>query len=144
VHLLAATVWVGGMATMVAAVRPSLPLIEAPPQRVRFIAAVFARMFAAVAVAIVLLFASGLSLVALSGGFGALHWGVHAMLAIALVMAAIFAWIRFGPYARLLRVVDAQQWPAAAESLGAIRRLIGVNLALGVLVFAVATLGRAL
>jgi uncharacterized membrane protein len=144
VHLLAAASWVGGMATMVSAVRPSLPLIEAPPQRVRFIAAVFARLFAAVAVAIVLLFASGLALVASSGGFAVVHWGVHAMLAIALVMAAIFAWIRFGPFARLRRVVEAQQWPAAAEPLGAIRRLIGVNLGLGVLVFAFATLGRAL
>lgn len=141
-HLIAAAVWVGGMATMVVAVRPALPLIEAPPQRVRFALAVFARLFAAVAVAIVVLFASGLLLVLGHGGFGRVHWSVHAMAGLAVVMAAIFAAIRFGPYARLRRAVAAQQWPAGAEALWLIRRLVGVNLVLGVLVFGVATIGR--
>lgn len=143
-HLIAAALWIGGMATMVVAVRPALPLIEAPPQRVRYVAAVFGRLFAAVAVAIAVLFASGLLIVIGSGGFGRVHWSVHAMFAVALLMAAIFAAIRFGPYARLRRVVQAQQWSAAAEPLGSIRRLIGVNLVLGLSVFALATLGRAI
>ena len=143
IHLLAASLWVGGMATMLWAVRPALPLIEAPPQRVGFAAAVFARLFALVTVAIVLLFASGLAMVGLAGGFGRVGWNVHAMLAVALVMAAVFAAIRFGPYARLRRAVQAQQWAAGGEQLGAIRRLVGLNLALGVIVFALATLGRA-
>ena len=142
IHLLAAALWVGGMATMVFAVRPSLAQIDAPPLRVRFMAAVFARLFAAVAVAIVLLFASGLALVASAGGWGAAHWSVHAMLAIALVMAAIFVVIRFGPFAQLQRAVAAAEWPAGADRLAAIRRLVAANLVLGVVVFAVATLGR--
>jgi uncharacterized membrane protein len=143
IHLLAAAMWVGGMATMTFAVRPALPLIDAPPQRVRFVAAVFARLFAAVAVSIVLLFASGLAIVMGAGGLGRVHWSVHAMLAVALVMAAIFGLIRFGPFARLRRAIEAQQWPLGAAQIASIRRLIGINLALGVLVFALATLGRA-
>jgi uncharacterized membrane protein len=142
VHLLAATLWVGGMATMVIVVRPALAQIEAPPSRVRFMAAVFARLFAAVAVAIVLLFASGLWLVASAGGWGAAHWSVHAMSGLALVMAGVFAVIRFGPFAQLRRAVAAAEWPAGAERLAAIRRLVAVNLVLGLVVFAVATLGR--
>jgi uncharacterized membrane protein len=142
-HLSAAALWIGGMATMVVAVRPALPLIEAPPQRVRYIAAVFGRLFAAVAVAIAVLFASGLLIVVGSGGFARAPWSVHAMFAVALVMAGIFAAIRFGPYARLCRAVRGEQWAGAAAPLAAIRRLIGVNLVLGVLVFAVATMGRA-
>lgn len=142
-HLLGAAVWIGGMVTMVGAVRPALPLIEAPPQRVRFAAAVFARLFAAVAAAIVVLFGSGLALVVGAGGFARVHWSVHAMLAVALVMAAVFALIRWGPYARLRAAVQAGQWAAGAEQLWAIRRLIGVNLVLGVSVFGLATVGRA-
>lgn len=143
VHLLAATMWIGGMATMLLVVRPALPLIEAPPQRVGFATAVVARLLAAVAVAIVLLFGSGLTMVGRAGGFGRVGWNVHAMLGVALVMAAVFVAIRFGPYARLRRAVQAQQWPAGAQALNAIRRLVGVNLVLGVIVFALATLGRA-
>ena len=142
-HLLAAALWVGGMATMVLAVRPSLPLIEAPPQRVAFMAAVFARLFAAVAVAIVALFASGLALVAHAGGWAAMHWSVHAMAALAIVMAAIFVFIRFGPFAALRRAIAGAEWPAGAKCLATIRTLVATNLALGVAVFAVATLGRA-
>ena len=142
-HLLGAAMWIGGMATMLLAVRPSLPLIEAPPQRVAFMAAVFARLFAAVAAAIVLLFASGLGLVALRGGWAAAHWSVHAMAALAVLMAAIFVAIRFGPFAALRRAVAAAAWPAGAKCLATIRTLVAVNLALGVAVFAVATLGRA-
>lgn len=143
IHLLAAALWIGGMATMLFAVRPSLPLVEAPPQRVAFMAAVFARLFALVAGAIVLLFASGLALVARSGGWAAAHWSVHAMATLAIVMAVVFAVIRYGPFAALRRAVAAAQWPAGAACLGRIRTLVAVNLALGVLVFAVATVGRA-
>lgn len=141
IHLLAAAMWIGGMATMLLAVRPSLPLIEAPPQRVAFMAAVFARLFAAVAAAIVLLFASGLGLVARSGGWAAAHWSVHAMATLAIVMAAVFAFIRFGPFAALRRAVAQAQWPAGAKCLTTIRTLVAVNLALGLAVFAIATLG---
>jgi uncharacterized membrane protein len=143
IHLLAAAGWIGGMATMLFAVRPSLPLIEAPPQRVAYMAAVFARLFAAVAVAIVLLFASGLGLVAGAGGWAAAHWSVHVMATLAIVMAVVFGVIRFGPFAALRRAVAAAQWPVGAACLGRIRTLVALNLAIGVLVFAVATLGRA-
>ncbi len=143
VHLLAAAVWIGGMATMLFAVRPSLALIEVPPQRIAFMAAVFARLFALVTLAIVLLFASGLALVAHAGGWVAAHWSVPAMAALAVVMAAVFAVIRWGPFAALRRAVAAARWPDGAARLAAIRTLVAVNLGLGVLVFVVATLGRA-
>ena len=142
IHLLAAAVWIGGMATMLFAVRPALPLVEAPPQRVAFMAAAFTRLFALVAIAIVLLFASGLGLVAGAGGWAAAHWSVHAMATLALVMAGVFVVIRYGPFAALRRAVAAAQWPAGAACLGRIRVLVAVNLALGVAVFAVATVGR--
>ena len=88
------------------------------------------------------LLASGLGMVGLAGGFGRVHWSVHAMMAIGLVMMAVFLHLRFAPYPRLRRAVAAREWPAAATQLGTVRRLVEVNLALGVVVFALAVVGR--
>ena len=85
-----------------------------------------------------------LLLVWAGGGFGQVHWRVHAMLALGLVMMALFLHLRFAPYPRLVRAVAAREWPVAAANLNLIRRLVVTNLALGVLVFALAVVGRAL
>jgi len=59
-------------------------------------------------------------------------------------MTALFLHIRFAPYPRLQRAVAAKEWPVAAAQLGSIRKLVAVNLTLGVVVFALAVVGRAL
>jgi uncharacterized membrane protein len=66
------------------------------------------------------------------------------MFTLGLVMMALFLHIRFAPYARLQRAVVARDWPVAAAQLGSIRKLVAVNLTLGVVVFALAVIGRAL
>jgi uncharacterized membrane protein len=71
-----------------------------------------------------------------------LDWTIMATLGI--LMMAIFGHIRFGLYPRLQRGVAAGEWPAAGAALARIRLLVGVNLVLGVLVFAAALPGRAL
>ncbi|VTU18607.1 putative integral membrane protein [Variovorax sp. PBS-H4] len=143
-HLLSAAFWVGGMAVMHFAVRPSAVAVLQPPLRLPMMAQSLSRFFVGVAVAIVLLLASGLGMVWLAGGFARVHWSVHAMLAFGLVMMAVFLHIRFGPYPRLLRAVASREWPVAAAQLDMIRRLVELNLALGVAVFALAIVGRAL
>ena len=82
-------------------------------------------------------------MIMLGGGFAAMHWSVHAMFAVGLLMMAIFGHIRFGPYRRLMRAVAAREWPKAAPQLNTIRMLVALNLALGVGVFVVAVVGRA-
>jgi len=142
-HLLAAAAWIGGMFTMLFAVRPALAQIDTPPLRLRVMVALLERLFAAVAVAIGVLLASGYAVVVLAGGWGAVRWNVHAMSGIALLMIVIFGYIRLGPFAQLRRAVAAAEWPAGAGRLALIRKLIALNLALGTAVFAVATIGRA-
>jgi uncharacterized membrane protein len=142
-HLVAAAWWVGGMAAMHLAVRPAAVATLEPPLRLPFLAAALARFFVGVSTAIAVLLASGLLMVALTGGFARVHWSVHAMLALGLLMMALFLHLRFAPYPRLRRAVAAREWPLAAASLNLIRRLVALNLALGVLVFALAVLGRA-
>jgi uncharacterized membrane protein len=142
-HLLAAALWVGGMATIVLAVRPAaMQVLEAPPLRLQLLAATLARFFTLVQIAIVVLLATGLLMFSLLGGRA--HWSVHAMLASGLLMMALFAHIRWALFPRLQRALAEQAWPLAGAALNAIRPLVNINLALGCAVFGIATLGRAL
>lgn len=143
-HLLAAAFWVGGMATMHFAVRPAAVAHLEPPLRLPFMAAALSRFFVGVSTAIGVLLATGLLLVWSSGGFARVHWSVHAMFTLGLVMMALFLHLRFAPYPRLVRAVAAREWPVAAANLNTIRQLVVTNLALGVGVFALAVVGRAL
>lgn len=141
-HLLAATWWVGGMAVMHFAVRPAAAELLEPPQRLPFMAAALRRFFAGASVAVALLLASGLALIALRGGFGLLHWSVHAMAAIGVLMTGVYAHIGLGLYPRLTQAVTARAWPAAAAQLNLIRQRVALNLALGTLVYVLALAGR--
>ena len=143
-HLLAAALWVGGMATFHFAVRPAAVESLEPPQRLRMLCGALGRFFRWVIAAIVLLLATGLALVQLAGGMGAMHWHVHAMLGIAVVMILIFGVVRWHHYPVLAEKVAASDWKAAAPALAGIRQLVFINLWLGVAVFVVAVVGRAL
>ena len=143
-HLLAAALWVGGMATLHFAVRPAAVAALEPPLRLPFMAEALGRFFGWVSAAVVLLLATGFAMIWLAGGFAQVHWSVHVMLALGLVMMALYGHVRFGAYPHLARHAAAREWPAAAARLATIRRLVAVNLALGVAVFGVAVVGRAL
>ncbi len=142
-HLLAATLWVGGMWVMHVAVRPAAVASLGPPLRLPFMAATLKRFFAWVSAAIGVLLLSGLAMIWMAGGFGVMHWSVHAMFALGLLMMAIFGHIRFGPFKRLQRAVAAHDWPAAAPQMNQIRQLVALNLLLGIVVFVLAVVGRA-
>lgn len=142
-HLLAAALWVGGMATIQLAVRPAAAATLPPPQRLPFMAAALSKLFEWVGWAIVLLLLSGLAMIWIAGGFAIVHWGVHAMLTVALVMMVVYAVIRWRLHPALLQAVAASDWPKAAAALDRVRQWVEVNLMLGVLVFAVATVARA-
>jgi uncharacterized membrane protein len=144
VHLLAATFWVGGMACMHFAVRPAAVARLDPPQRLPFMTAALARFFTGVTVTVVVILVTGLAMIFGRGGFGAAHWSVHAMFTLGLVMMAVFGHIRWAVYPRLQRAVDSSEWKAAAPVLDGIRRLVALNLVLGVVVYGIATVGRVL
>lgn len=143
-HLLAATLWVGGMAVMHFAVRPAAVRTLEPPLRLPFMAAALGHFFAAVSVAVIVLLASGLAMIMLAGGFAAAHWSVHLMFGVGLVMMAVYGHIRFAAYPRLQQAVAARTWPQAAAQLGAIRIRVALNLLLGTLVFVLAVVARVL
>jgi uncharacterized membrane protein len=143
IHLLSATFWVGGMATMHFAVRPAAVATLEPPLRLRTMAAALRRLFVGVDAAITLLFVSGVTMILLTSGFRSVHWRIEAMMGIAIVMAGIYVYIRASVFKALRRAVEESAWPVAAARLNTVRKLVSLNLVLGVVVFGVAIVGRA-
>ena len=141
VHLLGAVLWVGGMAFAHFALRPAAAEVLEPPQRLPLLAATLGRFFRLVGVAVPLILLTGVALLG-RVGLAAAPPAWHAMLALGLVMAGIFAFIVTVPYPRLKRHVAAREWPAAGAAMAVIRRWVGVNLVLGTLTLAAAVWGR--
>ena len=134
VHVLCAVVWVGGMFFAYVILRPSLAVLE-PPQRLALHGQIFRRFFLIIWHVMPLLVLTGLVMIfGELGGMAALRWNVNVMLLLGLVMAAIFLAIFFGPY-RTFRTAPGP------VPLDAIRKLIGINLVLGLLTGAIAVLG---
>lgn len=142
-HVAGAAFWVGGMATLHFAVRPAAAAMLEPPVRLPFMAAALARFLRGVDVALAAVWVSGMAMFMAIGGFRGAHWRIHAMFTLALVMTLVYAVVRGRAFPALRRAAAAQQWPQAAASLGTVRQLVAVNLALGTAVFAVALVGRA-
>jgi uncharacterized membrane protein len=140
-HVAAAVAWVGGMFFAYQCLRPAAAQLLEPPERLRLWCAVFGRFFPWVWAAIVVLPATGLSMM-LAVGMGAapLHWRL--MMLTGLVMIAIFLAVFLVPYRRLQRAVAAEDWKSGGAALARIRQLVGLNLLLGVLTIAIATAGR--
>ena len=140
-HLASVTAWVGGMFFAYVCLRPVAAELLEPPQRLRLWRGVFARFFPWVWGAVVLIPLSGLAMIG-RVGFGAAPVNWHLMMTVGLMMVAIYIYVFAVPYAALKRAVDAQDWKAGGAALGRIRQCVGLNLALGFLTIALATLGR--
>ncbi len=139
-HLLGVVVWVGGMFFVLHCLRPALADLQ-PVQRGPLMVGVLQRFFRYVTVAIVLLWASGGALAAAIGLRG-MPGGVLAMIALAAVMTGIYVWIRLRPFPRALHALAVSDPPAAGAALERIRRMVLVNLVLGLLAIAAVTLWR--
>ncbi|MGH8477082.1 MAG: CopD family protein [Methylococcales bacterium] len=142
-HLLSAVVWVGGMFFAYVVLRPaSLKLLE-PAQRLRLWSDTLRRFFAWVWVAIILLVLTGFGMVfGIYGGMGHAGLHIHIMNAIAWIMIALFVYLNLGPIKGLGASVAISDWPAAGEYLARIRRVVAINLSLGLTIVVVASAGR--
>ena len=101
-HLISAIVWMGGMTFMLFALRPSILAVMEPQPRARLMGEVWQRFFAIVAVAVLVLFASGTTFTPppskppkrpLARGRVPLGWNL--MLVIGMLMFLIFGHIYF-------------------------------------------------
>lgn len=141
-HLLAAVIWVGGMFFAYMVLRPAALRLE-PPHRLALWGDVFARFFAWVWAIVVVLPLTGLWLMfRLFGGMGSSPLYVHLMLALGLAMIAVYLHVYFAPYRRLRAALGRQDWQGGAAALAGIRRLVGINLVLGLTIAALVAAGR--
>lgn len=144
-HILSAVIWLGGMIFAHQMLRPAAASVLEPPQRLSLWVGVFSRFFPWVWGAVVVLLASGLWMIfEVYGGFAGTPLYVHAMFALGLVMMAIFFHIYFVPFKRLKACVADEAWPGGAAQIDQIRRLVGINILLGLATVAAAGGGRLL
>jgi uncharacterized membrane protein len=141
-HILAATVWVGGMFAAYVCLRPATGGLE-PPQRLTLWRSFFAKFFIWVWISVVLLLGSGYYMMTTTyGGFAGAPLYVNLMQTIGLVMVVLFAWLFHGPWLKFKRAVDAQDWKAAGPQIERIRKIILINLPLGLIVVVIGGTGR--
>ena len=142
-HLLAATVWVGGMFFAYMVLRPMAAATLEPPLRLTLWVRVFTGFFPWVWFAVISLLLTGYPL--LFGVFGSMANTpiyVHLMQAMGLIMMAIFGHVFFAPFRRLKRAVSEQDWETGGKQLAQIRRMVGINLIIGLMVVVMAGGGR--
>ena len=132
-HVLASVVWIGGMFFAHQCLRPAAIATLEPPLRLALWRGVFGRFFPWVWVSVIALLLSGQAMVLQMGGMAAVPMHVHIMVGIGYLMAAIYAYLYFVPFAAMKRAVMAGDWPAAGAALNRIRMLVGTNLSLGLL-----------
>jgi len=142
IHLLAVLIWVGGMFFAHMVLRSAAAETLDPPQRLKLMDAVFRRFFVWVWGAVGTILATGFYLIYVYGGFANIAPYVHIMQALGLAMAAIYGYVYFACYKPFSIHVAGQRWKEAGEILGRIRKLVALNLVLGLLIVVVVVIGR--
>lgn len=140
-HVAAVVVWIGGMTFAHFCLRPAAIATLQPPQRLPLMSSTLGRFFVIVGWSIALLWVSGVAmfLAAFAGG-GRAPWNWNAMAAFGAVMTIVFVAIVLRLHPRMREALEAGALPAAAAALDGIRRLVVVNLILGWITVAIATM----
>lgn len=121
--------------------RPAALEVLDPPSRLPLRSATLARFLPYTAVAVLVILATGLTLI-VQTGFRQAPVGWHAMLALGLAMAAVFAYVYLALFPKLRDRCATADWPAAALALNGIRRLVTVNPVLGLCTMVAAVSAR--
>ena len=142
-HLLAAVVWVGGMIFAHNSLRPAAVQVLEPPLRLELWVQVFRRFFVLVWISVAVILATGYwMLFNYFGGFAGAGIHVHIMHGAGIVMVLIYMHVFFVPYRRLRQAVIVQDYPLAGAQLNQIRRMVGINILIGLSVIVIASAGR--
>lgn len=138
-HLLAALIWVGGMFFAWMILRPAAVSVLEAPARLTLWAEVFRRFFQWVWLAVLVLPVSGMGMLHLRfAGFETAPRYVHIMIGLYIAMLALFLRIQLLQLPELRKAISAQNWPAGGEALGRMRKLVGINLLIGMALMAIA------
>lgn len=141
-HVLSAVFWVGGMAFAYMVLRPAAGALDAP-QRLGLWRRVFATFLPWAGVAALVLIATGyMMMFAIYKSAANAPAYIHMMEGLGLVMLVIYLYLVMRPWQRFKKAVDTGATADAAAGLATIRKIVAINLVIGVLVITVATAGR--
>ena len=136
VHALAAVIWVGGMFFAYVSLRPVAARLLEPPQRLDLWAQTLKNYFIWVGLAIIILPATGYWIIfSVYNGFAGVGWTIHLMHTLGLIMILIFLHVYFAPFKRLRRAVEEENFQEGAKNLAIIRKMVGINLMIGIATF---------
>lgn len=142
-HLLSASLWVGGMFFAYTALRPVAATLLDPPLRLPLWNQTFNRFFIWVWGFVLILPVTGYAMIFSNyQGMANTPVTVHIMQLTGLVMIFIFIYVYMGPYKKMSGFVNSSKLPEAAQCLNNIRKLIATNLALGLLTIVIASATR--
>lgn len=142
-HLLSAVVWIGGMFFAYMVLRPAASGLLEAAQRLPLWSETFRLFFRWVWVAILLLLITGNWMIfGFYGGMKQAGLHIHIMNGIAWIMIGLFIYLNLGPIKGLRASVAARDWKDGAQYLTRIRRIVAINLSLGLTIVVVAGAGR--
>ncbi|MCY1279863.1 Copper resistance protein D [compost metagenome] len=131
-HLLAALVWVGGMFFAWMILRPAAVAALQAPERLKLWAEVFRRFFVWVWVAVLVLPFTGVGMLHMHyASIEQVPRYVQMMIGLYIAMLALFLRVQTLQLPELRRAIAAEDWPVGGALLGRIRRVVGFNLAIG-------------
>lgn len=142
-HVLSAVIWVGGMFFAYMAMRPAVVEVVEASQRGVLWYQTLSRFFRWVWLAVALLLVTGYWMIfKVFGGMAGAGWHIHVMQTLGLVMMLLFFHIYFAPFRRLKHAIAEKDPEEGARRVGQIRKLVGINLIIGIVVVVVAVAGR--
>lgn len=142
VHVLFVVIWVGGMIFAYSFQRPAAGQLEAP-DRLRLWVRTFQGFFPWVWAAVILLPVTGYTYIFwYLGGMGGAPLYVHLMNGLGVLMILIYLHVYFAPYRKLQDAVHTQDWEEGGRQLARIRKSVGVNMTIGVVVVVLAVAGK--
>lgn len=142
-HLLAATLWIGGMFFAYVILRPCAAKLLPPPQRLMLWHDCFKQFFPWVWGCVITLLTTGYGMVlVLHNGFGSSGWQIKAMGLSGFTMIILFTYLYMHPYQQFKHQTAEGNYPEAGQSLATMRRIIGINLVIGLLTITIAIAGK--
>ena len=133
-HALAAVVWVGGMFFAYMALRPVAAKLLEPAVRLSLWSRTLTRFFIWVWLAVIIIPVTGYWMIfSAFNGFAGVAWYVHVMQGLGIIMILIFLHVFFAPYKKLRTALSEENYQEGGKSLAQIRKLIGLNLLIGLL-----------
>lgn len=139
-HLLSTVVWIGGMFFAYMALRPAVVQTLEGPFRLKLWGNTLSQFFPWVNISIILLITSGLVMIYTSNIQLVAYLKI--MIGLGVVMMLIFGHVYFAAFKKLKQAIIVEDWETGKSKLAQIRKLIGINLLLGLILVTIVGIAK--